>query len=108
MKKTAISVLTVLACSMGIVASVHAQPQQSAQEYNFPSRDGSYSPPSTLRITEQPQAGAAPVNVVRDTPESLDKYTRCRNNADREAIGHLQLQAMVAACLNELAQRRQP
>lgn len=94
---------TALACSFGIAAPVLAQ--QPAQEYRFDSQDGR-SPASTLRITEQPLA--VPTPAVRDTPESLKKYTRCRNNADREAVDRMQLQTMVATCLYELEQRRQP
>lgn len=106
MKSIAMITLTALSCLAGGVAA--AQAQTPAQEYSFPSRDGSYSPPSTLRISEQPQPGGSTMPAVRDTPESLEKYTRCRNNADREAIGHEQLQTMIGACLRELAQRRQP
>lgn len=106
MKTIAISGLTAIACLIGI--AVPAQAQQPAQEYSFPSRDGSSSPASTLRISEQPQPGAPQSSVVRDTPQSVEQYTRCRNNADREAIGHQQLQTMVATCLRELEQRRQP
>lgn len=112
MKTIAISGLTALACLMGTAGMAQAQQMheaaQQAQEYSYPSRDGSYSPPSTLRITEQPQAGtAAPSSVVRDTPESLAQYERCRNNADRAAVDRAQLQNEVAACLRELEARRQ-
>lgn len=84
------------------------QPPLNAQtqQFSFPSRDGSASPASTLRITEQPATPPAP--VVRDTQESVAHYQRCRNNADREAVDRAQLQALVQACLNELQQRRQP
>jgi hypothetical protein len=90
---------------LSMVATVSAQ--QTAQEYSFASQDGR-SPPSTLRVTEQPQAGTAPAPVIRDTKESLATYTRCRNDADRASVGHLQLQAMITACLRELEERRQP
>ena len=93
----------VLACSVGSVTAALAQP--SEQEYRFESQDGR-SPASTLRITEQ--ATPAPAPVVRDTPESLKTYTRCRNNADRESVDRMQLQTMIATCLHELTQRRQP
>ena len=100
MKTIAFSGLVALACLAGA-----AQAQQ-VQEYSFPSHDGGKSPPSTLRITEQPGAGAAPSGVIRDTPESLEQYQRCRNQVDREAIGNAQLQTGVAACLKELEARR--
>ncbi|GAB1579897.1 hypothetical protein [Bordetella petrii] len=100
MKILAISGLA-LACLLGPLGVAQAQP---AQEYSFPSTDGSKSPPSTLRITEQPQAGAAP--AVRDTPQSIEQYQRCRNKVDREAIGNEQLQIGVAACLKDLEARR--
>jgi len=110
-KKIAVFGFTALACLMAAVGTAQAQPvheaAQQAQEYSYPSRDGSYSPPSTLRITEQPQAGGAPSGVVRDTPESLATYKRCRDNADRASIGHVQLQAEVATCLRDLEARRQ-
>ena len=95
-----------LACLSGAVA--YAQ-QAPAQEYSYPSLDGSASPPSTLRITEQPgAAGRAASGVVRDSQESLAEYRRCRDAADREAIGHVQLQEQVSACLSALQARRQP
>src|SRR3546814_1569477 len=97
MKKTALSGLAALACLLGSLGTAQAQ---QAQEYSFPSHDGSKSPPSTLRITEQP--GATPAAAVRDTPESIEQYQRCRNQVDREAIGNTELQAGVAGCLKEL------
>lgn len=107
-KTIAISGLTALACLMGAAGAVHAQ-QGATQEFSFPSREGSYSPPSTLRITEQPGAGsaAAPSGAVQDTPESLAEFRRCRSNADRAATNNTDLQARVTACLNELQARRQ-
>lgn len=101
MKKTALSSLAVLACLLGALGTAQAQ---QAREYNFPSHDGSKSPPSTLRITEQ--GSAAPAPAVRDTPESVAQYQRCRNKVDREAIGNTELQAGVAGCLKELEARR--
>ncbi|MCD0503616.1 hypothetical protein [Bordetella petrii] len=104
MKAIAISGLAALACLVGAAGS--AQAQQPAQEFSFPAQPGSKSPPSTLRITEQQQPGSVPAPAVRDTPQSLEQYTRCRNQVDREAIGNQQLQAGVAACLRELEARR--
>jgi len=102
MKKIAVCGLAALACLAGTLGAAQAQ---QVQEYTFPSHDGSKSPPSTLRITEQPGAGA-PSGVIRDTPESLAEYQRCRNKVDREAIGNVQLQTGVATCLKELEARR--
>lgn len=103
MKTIAVSGLAAVACLVGALGAAQAQ---QVQEYSFPSSDGSKSPPSTLRITEQPQPGAAPSGIIRDTPESLEQYERCRNKVDREAIGNTQLQSGVAACLKELEARR--
>lgn len=105
MKTIPLSALVALAC---VVGPVQAQQPAQTQEYSYPSRDGSFSPPSMLRISEQAQSGAPQPAVVRDTPQSVEQYQRCRNNADREAVDRMQLQAMVAACLRELEQRRQP
>ncbi|HYG43150.1 MAG TPA: hypothetical protein VEA17_09540 [Bordetella sp.] len=105
MKTIAISGLAAMACLLSALGTAQAQPQP--REYSFPSQDGSKSPPSTLRITEQQQPGAAaPSGVIRDTPESLSQYQRCRNQVDREAINNTQLQGGVAACLQALEARR--
>jgi len=100
MNKTFIGGIAAMACLLGAAGSSWAQ---QPQQLSFPSQDGK-SPPSTLRITEQPGAPAAP--AVRDTPESVAEYQRCRAQVDREAIGNAQLQGGVAACLKELEQRR--
>ena len=105
-KTIAISGLTALVCLMGTLGTAQAQQQAQPREYSFPSQPGSYSPPSTLRITEQPAAGAAPSGTVRDTPESLAEFTRCRNNADRESIGNAELQQRIATCMQQLEARR--
>ncbi|MBV7486792.1 hypothetical protein [Bordetella sp. BOR01] len=103
MKTIAISGLAAVACLLGALGTAQAQPS----EYSFPSQDGSKSPPSTLRITEQQQPGeAAPSSEIRDTPESVSQYQRCRNQVDREAINNAQLQAGVVACLQALEARR--
>lgn len=101
MKKIAISGLSALACLLGAASASWAQ---QPQQYSFPSQDGGKSPPSTLRITEQP--GTTPAPAIRDTPESVAQYQRCRAKVDREAIGNAELQAGVAACLQELNARR--
>ena len=103
MKKTAVSGLAVLACLLGALGAAQAQ---QAQEFSFPSRDGSKSPPSTLRISEQPGAASAGAGEIRDTPESVEQYRRCRSRVDREAINNTELQAGVAGCLKELEARR--
>lgn len=85
---------------------------QPVQQYDFPSTPGSASPPSTLRITESPAPMAAPAAnpavIVRDTPESLDEYQRCRTVSDRAAVDSQQMRAGVTQCLKELEARRQP
>jgi hypothetical protein len=94
-----------------LCASGAAQAQNAAaptQEMQFPSvrsKDGSLSPPSTLRMTVSPQPGAAP--AVRDTPESQAQFVRCRQVSDRAAVSNAQMQAGLAQCLQELEQRRQ-
>jgi len=89
-----------------LAAPAAAQP---AQEYSFPgtpSATGGMSPPSTLRITETPGAPAQAPAIVRDTPESLQQYTLCRNKSDREAVSREQMRAGTARCLQELEARR--
>lgn len=81
------------------------------QEFRYPSRDGSLSPPSTLRMTSGPGPlmGPGPVVApppVQDSPESLDTYTRCRDDADRAAVTGAEMRAAVGRCLQELNQRR--
>ncbi|MFD4840523.1 hypothetical protein ACFWP0_23715 [Achromobacter sp. NPDC058515] len=93
-------------CAAGAAQAQNAAPV--TQEMQFPSvrsKDGSLSPPSTLRMTVSPQPGADP--VVRDTPESQAQFVRCRQVSDRAAVSNAQMQAGVAQCLKELEQRRQ-
>ncbi|KCV65811.1 hypothetical protein QCN28_14395 [Bordetella bronchiseptica] len=88
-------------------AAPAAQAQAVQQQYQYPSapsRDGSQSPPSTLRITETPGSTAVP---IRDTPESVREYQRCREVSDRAAVSNEQMRAGVAQCLKELEARRQ-
>jgi len=95
-------------CAAGLAQAQNAAPP-TTQEYQYPSTrspDGSQSPPSTLRITVTPGAGSAPA-PVRDTPESLAEYQRCREVSDRAAVSNAQMQAGVAQCLQALQQRRQ-
>jgi hypothetical protein len=80
---------------------------QKAEEWQFPGHDGSLSPPSTLRMTVTPEAGAVPPPPpVRDTPESLRIYTQCRDDADREATSAGKMREAVGRCLQELNERR--
>lgn len=76
------------------------------QEYSFPSQPGSYSPPSTLRMTVSPQAAPMQPPPVRDTPESLRKYTECRDEADRASTSAAKMRDAVGQCLQELNARR--
>lgn len=94
-------------CSTGTALAQNAAP--ATQEMQFPSQrspDGSQSPPSTLRMTVTPAAGAAPAEI-RDTPESVAQYQRCRQVSDRAAVSRTQMQQGVEQCLRELEQRRQ-
>ncbi|PPA75117.1 hypothetical protein YH64_025020 [Achromobacter sp. LC458] len=100
-------------CTLGAASVTHAQSMQSpapaSQEMQFPSmpsKDGSQSPPSTLRMTVTPDPSAPPP-VMRDTEESRAQYVRCREVSDRAAVSNAQMQAGVAQCLKELEQRRQ-
>ncbi len=108
MKKLHISAFLLAAlCAAGAAQAQNAAPV--TQEYQYPSvrsKDGSLSPPSTLRMTVTPDAGSAPA-VIRDTPESQAQYVRCREVSDRAAVSNAQMQAGVAQCLKELEQRRQ-
>lgn len=108
MKKLHISALLLAAlCAAGAVQAQNAAPV--TQEYQYPSvrsKDGSLSPPSTLRMTVTPESGSAPA-IIRDTPESQAQYVRCREVSDRAAVSNAQMQAGVAQCLKELEQRRQ-
>lgn len=108
MKKLRISAFLLAAlCAAGAAQAQNAAP--ATQEYQYPSvrsKDGSLSPPSTLRVTVTPQPGSGPA-VIRDTPESQAEYVRCREVSDRAAVSNAQMQAGVAQCLKELEQRRQ-
>ena len=107
MKKHHVSAFLFAAlCAAGAAHAQNAAP--ATQEMQFPSarsKDGSLSPPSTLRMTVSPQ-GSEPV-VVRDSPESQAQFERCRQVSDRAAVSNSQMQAGVAQCLKELEQRRQ-
>ena len=108
MKKLRISAFLLAAlCAAGAAQAQNAAP--ATQEYQYPSvrsKDGSLSPPSTLRMTVTPQPGSGPA-VIRDTPESQAEYVHCREVSDRAAVSNAQMQAGVAQCLKELEQRRQ-
>ena len=108
MKKLPITaVMIASACLGGAEQAQSASPV--TQEYQYPSqrsKDGSLSPPSTLRMTVTPDPNSAPV-VIRDSPESQAEYVRCREVSDRAAVSNAQMQAGVAQCLRELEQRRQ-
>lgn len=104
MKKTAMLALVCLAlpCAAALAQS------QAVREYQFPSAQGSKSPPSTLRITEGAAPGrAASTGIVRDTPESLGQYQRCRMESDRAAITNADREGGLMRCMNELQMRRE-
>ncbi|WP_459614704.1 hypothetical protein [Bordetella sp. 2513F-2] len=79
--------------------------QQPAQQFQYPAAPGSYSPPSTLRISESPIPGSG--QPVRDTPESLRTYEQCRIVSDRAAVSREQMRQGAEQCLRELEARRQ-
>lgn len=76
------------------------------QELSFPSQPGSYSPPSTLRMTVTPEATQAAPPPVRDTPDSLRRYTECRDEADRASTSSAKMREAVGQCLQDLNARR--
>ncbi|OZI42015.1 hypothetical protein CEK29_13040 [Bordetella genomosp. 5] len=103
MKQRLLTLCAIAALAAGSVA--HAQ---AVQEYSFPNtQQGNLSPPSTLRITESGGTVAAPPPPIRDTPQSVREYERCRTVSDRAAVTNQQRQDGVAQCLKELQLRRQ-
>jgi len=76
------------------------------QELSFPAQPGSYSPPSTLRMTVTPEATQAAPPPVRDTPDSLRRYTECRDEADRASTSSAKMREAVGQCLQDLNARR--
>ena len=80
---------------------------QSTQQYQFPAAPGSLSPPSTLTITQDAGGAPAASGIIRDTPESVAEYQRCRTVSDRAAISNADRQNGVMQCLKELQARRQ-
>jgi hypothetical protein len=102
MKKT-----TTTALLLSLLCVAGAARAQTTQEYQYPSRDGGLSPPSTLRMTVTPAPAASAAPRVRDTPQSLALYTQCRGDADRAAVSAAKMREAVAGCLDDLAKRRQ-
>lgn len=104
MKKAAMLVAVCLA--LPFTAALAQAP--AVQEFQFPATPGSKSPPSTLRITEGGASGhAAPTGIVRDTPESLGQYQRCRTQSDRAAITNADRENGLMQCMKELQMRRE-
>lgn len=90
-----------------LAAGAHAQ--SGTQELQFPGAQpqtsSNWSPPSTLRMTTQDIT--PPPAPIRDTPESVAEYQRCRTVSDRAAVTNEQRTSGVAACLKQLQDRRQ-
>ncbi len=103
-KKSVSTFLLAAMCAAGAVQAQTAAPG-ATQEMQFPSAQGSISPPSTLRMTVTPEA--PPPAAIRDTPQSQAEFQRCRMVSDRAATSNAQMQAGVEQCLRELEQRRQ-
>lgn len=95
-----------LALIWAAAGTAAAQNLSSGQVLTFPAHDGSLSPPSTLRMTETPALGAVQAPPVRDTPQSLQLYTQCRDDADRSATSAAAMREAVGRCLDALNQRR--
>lgn len=98
---------TTTALLFSLLCAAGAARAQATQEYQYPSRDGSLSPPSTLRMTVTPDPAVPAPPPVADTPQSLALYTQCRDEADRAAVSAAKMREAVAHCLDDLAQRRQ-
>lgn len=100
---------TAIALALAGMAAGTAAAQSTApttQEWQYPARAGSLSPPSTLRMTETPMPAAVQPPPVRDTPHSVQLYTQCRDDADREATSAAKMREAVGRCLDQLNQRR--
>lgn len=102
-KKHVSAFLFAALCAAGAAHAQNVAPG-ATQEMQFPSGQGSLSPPSTLRMTVTPEN---PPVVIRDTPQSQAEFQRCRTVSDRAATSNAQMQAGVEQCLRELEQRRQ-
>jgi hypothetical protein len=102
MKLHALSAIA-LALACGAAGTASAQP---TQEYQFRGSDGSLSPPSTLRMTVTPETAAVQPPPIRDTPQSLEIYSQCRDDADRAAVSSAKMREAVGRCLQDLNQRR--
>ncbi|WP_286900096.1 MULTISPECIES: hypothetical protein [Achromobacter] len=103
-KKLVSAFLFAALCAAGAAQAQNVAPG-ATQEMQFPSAQGSLSPPSTLRMTVTPEA--PPPAPIRDTPQSQAEFQRCRTVSDRAATSNAQMQAGVEQCLRELEQRRQ-
>ena len=96
-----------LSAALVLAAATSAVSAQPVQQFDYPSAQGSASPPSTLRITETPSQQTRPPVQIRDTPESISAYERCRMVSDRAATTREEMSAGAAQCLRELETRRQ-
>ena len=115
--RSTILAATIWAGAMSV--SVQAQPVAQAQplspmpaagtapEFRYP--ETTPAPSSTLRMREIPQTGnwGQQARPVTDTPESVELYRLCQQNADRAATDIADMQGRIAGCLKELDQRRQ-
>ena len=96
-----------LGAALVLAAATSAASAQAVQQFDFPSAQGSASPASTLRITETPSQQTQPQPApIRDTPQSISEYERCRMVSDRAAVNRDQMRAGATQCLNELETRR--
>lgn len=80
----------------------------AAPRFRYPEAD--VAPSSTLRMREIPQTGTwgqQTPRPVTDTPESIELYRLCQQNADRAATDIADMRGRIAGCLSDLNQRRE-
>ncbi len=100
---------TALAQPAAQAQSVNPMPSSGA-EAGFRYPEAGVAPSSTLRMREIPQTGAwgqQQARPVTDTPESLELYRLCQQNADRAATDIADMRGRIAGCLSDLNQRRE-
>jgi hypothetical protein len=57
-------------------------------------------------MTVTPETAAVQPPPIRDTPQSLEIYSQCRDDADRAAVSSAKMREAVGRCLQDLNQRR--
>lgn len=100
---------TALAQPVAVPQAVSPTPAgATAPEFRYP--EAGAAPSSTLRMREIPQTGTwgqQPARPVTDTPQSLELYRLCQQEADRAATDIADMRGRIAGCLRDLNQRRE-